>query len=127
MSPARPRLLIGECDPFMRRTLERTLGADYELSFAENGEELVQQAQQSLPEIIILEALLPGMDGFQACYHIKRHDQLSSIPIIFHTFLNAEERALQAGADAFLLKPTNTRQLKEIVQRLLNKATRGVE
>ncbi|MGB9639975.1 MAG: response regulator [Anaerolineales bacterium] len=127
MSPARPKLLIGERDPFMRRTLERTLGADYELIFAENGEELVQLAHQCLPDIILLEALLPGMDGFQACYHIKNHTHIRTIPIIFHTFLNAEERARQAGADAFLLKPTDMRKLKATIQQILSQATKGVE
>ncbi|MGB9586388.1 MAG: response regulator [Anaerolineales bacterium] len=127
MSAARPKLLIGEHDPFMRRTLERTLGADYELIFAENGEELVNLAQNHFPDIILLEALLPGMDGFKACHHIKSHDHLKSIPILFHTFLNAEERARQAGADAFLLKPADMKKLKATIQQLLSRATKGDE
>ena len=127
MSPPRPKLLIGERDPFMRRTLERSLGADYELIFAENGEELVQKAQHNLPDIIILAALLPGMDGFQACHYIKSQAHLRTIPIIFHTFLNAEERARQVGADAFLLKPTDTRQLIETIERILGKTTKEEE
>lgn len=127
MTSARPKLLVGERDPFMRRTLERMLSADYELIFAEDGKELVHLAQQNPPDLILLEALLPGMDGFQACYQIKNKPHLSTIPIVFYTFLNAEERARLVGTDAFLLKPAPPPQLKSTIAKFLSSKTKGDE
>ncbi len=98
-----PHILIGERDPFMRRALENVLLPHFELTFVEDGENLIYHTRTQLPNLIILEALLPHKDGFQVCRELKSDPATRHIPILCFTFLLAEERAHLAGADAFLL------------------------
>jgi len=66
-----------------------------------------------------MEALLPDLDGFQTCSQLKRMAETRHIPVIFFTVLLAKERALQAGADAFLLKPLRQEEILKTIKRLL--------
>jgi len=75
------------------------------ITFAESGRDVLRLAREYRPSLIIMEALLPDLDGFQTCSQLKRMAETRHIPVIFFTVLLAKERALQAGADAFLLKP----------------------
>ncbi len=115
-------ILIGERDPFMRRALEHILSADYRTCFVDNGATLIQVTHTSMPALIVAEALLPEMDGFQVCQYIKNDPQTSHIPFMFFTWLMARERALQVGADAFLLKPLDAQTFLKTIQRLLKDA-----
>jgi CheY-like chemotaxis protein len=117
MSP--PTLLIGERDPFMRRALEQTLKDQFELRFADGGDDLVELARQQPPDLVITEAILPRRDGLQACRALKSDPATRHIPILCFTFLLIEERARLAGADAFLLKPLREEVLTETIHQLL--------
>ncbi|MGQ9470349.1 MAG: hypothetical protein ACUVR0_01490 [Candidatus Aminicenantales bacterium] len=66
-----PKLLVGERDPFTRKQLAAILGLHFQLIFAEDGLELLEQARLGRPDLIILEALLPLRDGFQVCRALK--------------------------------------------------------
>ena len=120
MSP--PTLLIGERDPFMRRALEQTLQDQFELRFAEGGDDLVELARQQPPDLVITEAILPRRDGLQACRDLKSDPATRHIPILCFTFLLIEERARLAGADAFLLKPLREEVLVKTIHQLLETA-----
>lgn len=113
------RLLIGERDPFMRHALKKTLAPRFSVTFAEDGVDLLQRAQQDPPHLILLEALLPVKDGFQVCRELKSNPLTQRIPVVFFTLLSAEERARLAGGDAFLLKPLREAKLIETLHRLL--------
>jgi CheY-like chemotaxis protein len=115
-----PTLLIGERDPFMRHALEQTLQDQFDLRFAEGGDDVVDLARRQPPHLVILEALLPRRDGLQACRALKSDPATRHIPILCFTFLLIEERARLAGADAFLLKPLREEVLVEIIHQLLN-------
>jgi CheY-like chemotaxis protein len=115
-----PHILIGERDPFMRRALENVLLPHFELTFVEDGENLIHHTRIQLPNLIILEALLPHKDGFQVCRELKSDPATRHIPILCFTFLLAEERAHLAGADAFLLKPLRPDLFLNTVHRLLH-------
>jgi len=118
-----PHLLIGERDPFMQRTLAQALKEHCELTFVEDGAALLAQAHEKPPDLIILELLLPTLDGFQVCRRLKNDPATRGIPVLVFTLLAAEARALQAGADGFLQKPLRPQTLLEEIRRLL--ATRG--
>ena len=113
------RLLIGERDPFMRRALEKTLAPRFSVTFAEDGVDLLQRAQQDPPHLILLEALLPVIDGFQVCRELKSNPRTQRIPVVFFTLLSAEERARLAGGDAFLSKPLRENELIKTILRLI--------
>lgn len=112
-------ILIGERDPFMRRALEHALIDQFDLTFVDDGESLIQHASTHPPDLIILEVLLPRQDGFQVCRELKNNSRTRHIPILCFTFLLAEERARLAGADAFLLKPLHTDTLLNTIWSLL--------
>lgn len=119
----RPRLLIAERDPFMRKTLTRTLEEHFELAFVEDGSAVLEQVRARPPALVILEALLPTLDGFQVCQQLKSDPATRRIPVLFFTVLLAEERAAQVGANGFLLKPLRKDALLETVHRLLAEAS----
>lgn len=125
MTKDRPHLLIAECDPFMRDALARVLEEHFELVFVEDGAAVLERVRARLPALIILEALLPTLDGFQVCQQIKKDPATRHIPVLFFTLLLAEERAAQVGADGFLLKPLRRDVLLETIYRLLAKAPEG--
>ncbi len=116
-----PTLLIGERDPFMRRTLSHFLTPKFQLHFTEDGATLVEAARTLHPHLIVLEILLPRQDGLQVCRTLKSDPATRAIPVLVFTWLNAEERALLAGADAFLPKPFEASLFSATLQRLLSR------
>ncbi len=82
---------------------------------------MIEAARSLNPHLIILEILLPGQDGLQVCRALKGDPSTREIPTLVFTWLNAEERALLAGADAFLLKPFDASLFSDILQRLLSR------
>ena len=112
-------LLVGDRDPFAREALRRALGAMFALVFVERGEEVLEEARRLRPAVVVLEALLPGMDGFQVCLQLKRDPHTRCLPVLFLTLLSARERAAQVGADAFLMKPARREALLQTLQNLL--------
>jgi CheY-like chemotaxis protein len=120
MCSNRPLILIGERDPFMRNALAQVLAPGYELVFASTGSQLIDLARRDPPDLIIVEALLPVIDGFQVCMDLRRFPETRQIPILFFTSLMAEERAIRAGASAFLLKPLQPAILQERIRELLS-------
>jgi len=115
-------VLIGERDPFMRRALEHILRPHYIPRFVEDGSALLTSVRTAPPALIVTEALLPMLDGFQVCRQLKTDPQTAHIPILLFTWLLARERARQAGADAFLLKPLDAPVFLETIQGLLSAA-----
>lgn len=120
-----PRLLIGERDPFMQRTLKHILEGQFELTFVEDGAELLREARRQPPDLIILEVLLPTLDGFQVCRQLKADAAMRAIPVLFYTVLAAEARAFQAGAEGFLQKPQPPKQLLAEIRRLCKLCSKG--
>jgi two-component system cell cycle response regulator len=98
-----------------RETLHAVLtGQGYNLAFAEDGPEGLQRAQELLPDLIILDVMMPGMDGFEVCEHLREHSLLAEVPIIMLTSLDDIDirvRGLEAGADDFVSKPFNRVEL----------------
>lgn len=111
-------ILIAERDPFMQGVLKSALEARFEIEFVEDGLEVFERVILRNPDVIVLEVLLPTMDGFQVCRRLKSDPLTRDIPVLFFTLLLAEERVKQAGADGFLLKPFRKEAFINAIERL---------
>lgn len=105
---AKPTLLIVDDEPVNLRVLKRLLESEYQLVFAKNGEEAIKLAETRLPNLILLDVMMPGLTGFQVCRHLKQQSNTKHIPIIFVTALNDEHdeaEGFDAGAVDYITKP----------------------
>ncbi|HEY2513177.1 MAG TPA: protein kinase [Polyangiaceae bacterium] len=107
------RILVVDDEPFNRDLLVQQLDA-YETRVASSGEEALAMVASSPPDLILLDVMMPGIDGFEVCNVLKSRDDTRFIPIVIMTALDAAEdriRGIEAGADDFLTKPVDERQL----------------
>lgn len=94
----------------------------YEVVLARNGREAIERFEDSHPSLIVLDVMMPVLDGYQACRAIKRSAQGRSVPIVMLTALaDVEEKihALECGADDFLTKPINREELRTRIRSLI--------
>jgi two-component system, cell cycle response regulator len=93
------------------RLLEAKLSAEYfEVAIAMNGVDALEAVQRTKPDIILLDVMMPGIDGIEVCHRLKTNSLTQHIPVIMVTALDQLEdrvRGLEAGADDFLTKPVN--------------------
>ena len=105
------------------KLLEAKLGAEYyDVITATSGEEALEKIEQDRPDLVLLDIMMPGMDGFEVCEKMKRDAGMSHIPVVMITALTDSEdrvRGLQAGADDFLSKPVNDVALMSRVRSLV--------
>lgn len=99
-----------------RETLQSILeGEGYQLEMAENGPQAIEKAKSFLPDVILLDVMMPGMTGFEVCQRIRTEPEIAEIPIIMLTALDDRESlltALKAGADDFISKPFDRYELR---------------
>jgi len=119
----RSKILIVDDEPILRETLHALLTEDlYDFEFGSNGEEGIRQAESVQPDVILLDVMMPGMDGFETCQVLKNKPLTCHIPIILVTALDSSEdisRGLDSGADEFISKPPDRRELKARVRSML--------
>lgn len=95
--------------------LEEILKDKYNLIIARDGKEAVKLSMEQLPDLILMDVMMPEIDGFQACREIKKNDKTWEIPIIFITAKDKEDDTVQgfeAGGVDYIAKPFNHRELK---------------
>ncbi len=93
--------------------------AGYTVLVATHGEAALQRAQQAMPDIILLDAIMPGMDGFEVARRLKAHSETSHIPIVFMTGLTETEHvvaAFDAGGVDYVVKPLRPREVIARIQ-----------
>ena len=113
-------ILVVERDPHIKK-LERFFleQAGYRIEFVDDGVQGLERARALLPRILVTEIMLPRMDGLRVCRALKSDPATKGIAVLVFSILCAEDRAREAGADAFLLKPLDDERLVETVSRLL--------
>ena len=117
------RVLIAEDEPSIVLSLEFLLqGAGYEVTIARDGKEALSLAAHIRPDLIVLDIMLPLLDGFEVCRHVRANSTLGHTKILMLTargHKNAVDRSLEVGADGYLTKPFSTRELIKIIIKLL--------
>jgi len=108
-------VLIVDDDPTARETLVAILeGEGYDLQQAKDGIQALQILKQLQPDLILLDVMMPAMDGFEVCRRIRATPSLAEVPIILLTALDDRDsllRGIESGADDFLSKPPDRREL----------------
>lgn len=121
------RLLIIEDNRDIAAYIGSQFADHYAIFYASNGEEGVEKALDLVPDLIITDLMMPGMDGLELCRRIRDNEIVNHIPIIVVTAKITEEeriKGIEAGADAWLAKPFNSDELRMRVEKLLDRHRR---
>jgi diguanylate cyclase (GGDEF)-like protein len=108
MSAIRQRVLVVDDKPANLEALNAVLGAEYDLIFATSGQEALDLAREQSPDLILLDVVMPGMNGYQACAELKGDARTRGVPVVFVTAMDHEEdeaAGLDAGAIDYITKP----------------------
>jgi two-component system response regulator RpaA len=123
------RILIVDDDADAQEMLKLTLeGAGYATTVAGNGEECLAQAHRSPPDLIVLDLILPDINGFTVCETLRRTDKTASVPIIMSTAIPGElprATGLELGAAAYLRKPFSSEQILRVIRETLARTSKG--
>lgn len=123
MEPA--MILVIEDDYIVARTIERSLRSDdFRVLLASRGEKGLHLARQNPPDLVILDIIMPEMDGYQVCRAMRNDPALAEIPILFLTAkVKAQDKiaGFNAGGDDYLSKPFNVNELVLRVQAILRR------
>ena len=119
----KPNILIVDDDEKNIRLLKAVLMSEnYQTSEALNGEKAIESIADTKPDLILLDVMMPGIDGFEVCRRLKAADETKMIPIVMVTALREKEhriKAMVSGADDFLSKPVDQTELQLRVKSLL--------
>lgn len=119
---SRPQLLLVEDNPDVSRYLSSLLGANYQMHKAQNGKAGVEAAFRLVPDIIISDVMMPGIDGFELCRILKTDERTSHIPIVLLTAKAdhaSKIEGLTRGADVYLPKPFDREELLIRLEKLI--------
>jgi CheY-like chemotaxis protein len=117
----RALILVVDRNPAVRE-LERFLleQAGYSVEFASDGQDAYEKAHEEQPYLLVTEILVPRLDGLTLCRKLRADPATRAIRIIVFSHLDAEDRSLEAGADAFIGKPFSAEKLIGAVQSLID-------
>ncbi|MDO6545621.1 two-component system response regulator [Pseudoalteromonas carrageenovora] len=107
-STDRPRILIVDDEPANLKVMREVLGNQYRMSFAKSGDAALALLEKELPKLILLDIMMPDMNGFEVCQKVKANPKTSHIPIIFVTALGDESdefKGFELGAVDYITKP----------------------
>jgi DNA-binding response OmpR family regulator len=118
------RVLVVDDDANIRNIVRHVLEkAGYEVYTAENGEACVKAAVTAPPDAVLLDIMMPGKDGFDACAELKRIERTRDVPVIFLTAKKGDDswtKALYRGAAAYLEKPFRNEALVALVGEVIH-------
>lgn len=122
---AKKRILLVDDEPDLLSMVKLRLEANgYEVITASDGNTAYEKAKSETPDLIILDLMLPGIDGYQVCRLLKFDERYRSIPIIMLTALSQKEDkewGQKVGADYYLTKPFEPNELLDKIKELLNR------
>lgn len=103
-----PKLLLVEDDPYVLELYKRLFSfKDYKIEEAHNGKECIEMAQKNVPDLILLDIMMPVMDGIEALKELKKHDKTKKVPVVMLTNIDDDisfNAAKNFGAADYLVK-----------------------
>jgi len=125
------KIMVVDDDEIVARTIERTLRAGgFQVVVVHSGVEALRAARRNPPDLMVLDVLMPGMDGYEVCRQVREDPLLRDLPVLFLTAKGKEEdriAGLQAGADDYIGKPFNLDELYLRVRAILRRTRRFEE
>ena len=120
-----PKVLVVDDEQDILELIRHSLAKEgFEVHVAANGAQAIEQARKVKPEIIIMDVMMPVMDGMEACRQLKDNPDTKNIPVIFLTARSeefAELAGFEAGADDYIAKPVRNRVLLSRVKAILRR------
>lgn len=120
-------VLVVDDEPLTQDLLRLMLEpAGFRVTGAEHGLEALQKIQQSKPDIMILDVMMPHMDGITVCRKVRSNPETADLPIVMlsgKTHLNAVEEGIEAGANRYLAKPMSRNDLIQNLREVLAETT----
>ena len=119
---SRKRILAADDDPAICKMLERVFSREYTVAIASDGPGALALALKTKPHLMILDVMMPGMDGFALAQQARAHPALKSVPIIFLTARDTPRdtiKGIQAGARHYLTKPFKIDDITAKVKKTL--------
>jgi DNA-binding response OmpR family regulator len=117
------RILVVDDDPRLLHVVAMYLSIEgYDVDTAGNGEEGLRSLEQRRPDLVILDVMMPGIDGLEACRRIKSNPETRTIPVVLFTALSRTddvENGRAAGANRFINKPFSLIGLGAVIRSLL--------
>ena len=116
------RILIADDEAGIRLTIGRMLDKDYVVLEAANGAEAVEISKGQKPDLILMDLIMPKMDGYTACSQIKADEETKGIPVIILTAVGHElnkKYATEMGAVGYITKPFSIKELINLITPLL--------
>jgi len=117
------KILIVDDEPSVRQVLRRTLSKSYIVLEAEDGEEAIDMARKEKPDLVLMDIMMPKMDGIEATRILKADPGTRNIPILALTsyaMKGDKEKILEAGCDGYMTKPFDIRNLLKKVAEYLS-------
>jgi CheY-like chemotaxis protein len=118
------KILIADDEEAVRSLVKRLLAKSYQVVEADNGEDAVKVAVNQKPDLILMDILMPKMDGLTACYAIKRNQATKGIPVIMLTAVDYElNRKLSQdvmGAQGYITKPFDSQALMSLIAKFID-------
>ncbi len=111
-------LMLVDDDQPLLNLVELHLSEKFEILIANDGHEMLEKLKQKIPDIILLDVMMPKIDGYEACRSLKSNSQFQNIPVIMLTAKGTEEdiqKGKSCGADSYLTKPFDFDELVEVI------------
>jgi putative two-component system response regulator len=121
-TPHKPVILAVDDTPENLDVVKGALGSDYIIRVAINGRIALKIAEKQVPDLILLDIMMPEMDGYEVCQTLKADAKTASIPVVFLTGeqdKSSETKAFELGAAGFIIKPIDTAILKKCIENIL--------
>jgi DNA-binding response OmpR family regulator len=118
------KILIVDDDPYILMSLEFLMKKNgYDVMIARNGTEALELLQKQIPKLVLLDIMMPDVDGYEICRRIKKTEKLKAVKVVFMSAKTKEadiQKGYDLGASLYITKPFSTRELVKQIHELVN-------